>query len=153
MKITKEGQFKVSAHVMEWLERWGYITVGISFLLLGMILFVYGWYVFFMTFPNGVLDASLILMTDLLLVIILLELFRTVINFLKTHTSTLEPFLYVGIVAGIRKILTTGAQESLLGDTSEAHFQRYLWDMGLNGVLVLVLVLAMLSYKKYLSEK
>jgi uncharacterized membrane protein (DUF373 family) len=153
MKITDEQQFVFSIRLMEWLERWGYITAGVSFLLLGMIIFAYGWYVFYVTAVEGLLGASLVLMNDLLLVIILLELFRTVLNFLKTHAITLEPFLYVGIVAAIRKILTTGAQETVLGVTSDQQFDRYLWDIGLHGLLVLALVLAIFTYRKHFDHK
>src|SRR5581483_5843517 len=46
------------------------------------------------------------LIHDLLLVIILLELFRTIINFLKTKIITREPFLYICIIASTRRILT-----------------------------------------------
>jgi uncharacterized membrane protein (DUF373 family) len=153
MKFTDEKQFTVSIRLMEWLEKWGYITAGVSFLLLGMIVFAYGWYVFYFSIRDGILGASLVLMNDLLLVIILLELFRTVLNFLKTHTITLEPFLYVGIVAAIRKILTTGAQETVLGATSDKHFDRYVWDIGLHGLLILALVMAIFTYRKHLNQK
>jgi uncharacterized membrane protein (DUF373 family) len=153
MKITDEKQFTVSIRLMEWLERWGYITAGVSFLFLGMIVFIYGWYVFYGAMGDGVLGASLVLMNDLLLVIILLELFRTVLNFLKTHTISLEPFLYVGIVAAIRKILTTGAQETVLGATSDQHFNRYIWDIGLHGLLILALVLAIFTYRQHFNHK
>ena len=136
---------------MEWLEKWGYVTAGLSFLLLGMVVFLFSWYSFLITFKDGVLLASLNLMNDLLLVIILLELFRTILNFLKTHTITLEPFLYVGIVAAIRKVLTTGAQEAVRETMSDAQFERYLWDIGLHGVLIFLLVIAMFSYKKHLT--
>ena len=153
MKLTTETQFKWSIQLMEWLERWGYITTGLSFLFLGMAVFLYSWYAFFTALGESVLAASLVLMNDLLLVIILLELFRTVLNFLKTHTITLEPFLYVGIVAAIRKILTTGAQEAVSTAGSEEHFQRYLWDIGLHGTLVFLLVIAMLVYKRYINQK
>lgn len=152
MDNQTERPFRFSIQLMESLERWGYITAGLSFLFLGMVVFVYGWYVFYETLSDGVLRASLILMVDLLLVIILLELFRTVLNFLKTHTITLEPFLYVGIVAAIRRILTTGAQEAVL-QSSDQQFNRYLWDVGLNGLLIIVLVLALFVYKKQMGPK
>jgi uncharacterized membrane protein (DUF373 family) len=153
MKIDPKRTADQSIRLMEWLERWGYITAGLSFLVLGMVVFAYGWYVFYIKLDSGVLSASLLLLNDLLLVIILLELFRTVLNYLKTHTVTLEPFLYVGIVAAIRKILTTGAQETVLGTASDAQFERYLWDVGLNGLLVVALVVALFSYKKQAAPK
>jgi uncharacterized membrane protein (DUF373 family) len=148
-KMSGETPQKNSIRVLEWMEQWGYITAGLSFLFLGMVVFSFGWYSFFSELPNGVLAASLTLMNDLLLVIILLELFRTVLNFLKTHTVTLEPFLYVGIVAAIRKILTTSAEGAVREVASEQYFNRYLWDMGLHGILIFLLVIALLGYRKY----
>jgi uncharacterized membrane protein (DUF373 family) len=153
MDDRSERHFRFSVELMERLERWGYITAGLSFLFLGMVVFAYGWYTFYVTWADGVLRASLFLMVDLLLVIILLELFRTVINFLKTHTITLEPFFYIGIVAAIRRILTTGAQEAMLPMSSDQQFNRYLWDVGLNGLLIVALVAALFIYKKQLIAK
>jgi len=133
-------------HTLEWLEKWGYLTAGLSFLLLGMVVFAYGWYAFLVHFQSGVLHAALVLTNDLLFVVILLELFRTVINFLKSRVVTLEPFLYVGIIAGTRRILTGGAHVTNLETVSDLAFNRYLWDIGLNVLIVLGLVLAIFMY-------
>jgi uncharacterized membrane protein (DUF373 family) len=133
-------------HRLVWLEKWGYLTAGLSFLVLGMVIFLYGWYAFFVTLHSGILHAALTLTNDLLFVIILLELFRTVINFLKSHVITLEPFLYVGIIAGIRRILTGGALLTNLETMSADAFNRYLWDIGLNLVIVIALVVAVFVY-------
>jgi uncharacterized membrane protein (DUF373 family) len=133
-------------HRLEQLEKWGYLTAGLSFLVLGMISFTYGWYAFFANFGSGMFHAALALTNDLLFVLILLELFRTVINFLKSHIITLEPFLYVGIIAGTRRILTGGAQLANLETISDQAFNRYLWDIGLNVVIVLALVIAVFVY-------
>lgn len=153
MNTQTDRPFRFSVQLMESLERWGYITAGLSFLFLGMVVFAFGWYVFYETLGAGVLQASLMLMNDLLLVIILLELFQTVLNYLKTHAVTLEPFLHVGIVAAIRKILTTGAQEAVLQMSSDQQFNRYLWDVGLNGLLIVLLIIALVFYKKQVGSK
>jgi len=87
-----------------------------------------------------------VLTNDLLFVVILLELFRTIINFLKSHVITLEPFLYVGIIAATRRILTGGGQLAFLETMSEQAFNRYLWDIGLNVIIVLALILAVFIY-------
>ena len=132
---------------METLDGLGYVTAGFSFLLLGMIVFSHAWYAFITTFASGVLPAVLAMIHDLLLVVILLELFRTIINFLKTYVITLEPFLYIGIIASTRRILTTGAQaysENLTRD----QFERYLQDVGLNVLVIVALVFAV-----YLARK
>jgi uncharacterized membrane protein (DUF373 family) len=137
---------------MEWLEKWGYITAGLSFLLLGMIVFGYGWVTFFSVLHKGVLRASMGLMVDLLLVIILMELFRTILEFLKTHSLSLEPFLYIGIVATIRRILTLTAHEATVQATPD-QFTRYIWDVSLHGTLVMGLIFSLFFYKKGLSIK
>jgi uncharacterized membrane protein (DUF373 family) len=92
--------------LMETLDGWGYIAAGLSFLAIGMVVFVHAWYLFATTVGARVLYPVLALIHDLLLVIILLELFRTIINFLKTKIITREPFLYICIIASTRRILT-----------------------------------------------
>ncbi len=120
--------------------------MGLSFLLAGMISFAFAWYHFANNFRESILSASLHLTNELLFVVILLELFRTVINFLKSRVITLEPFLYVGIIAGTRRILTGGAQLANLEVLPAAIFERYLWDIGLNVIIVLGLIFAVFLY-------
>jgi uncharacterized membrane protein (DUF373 family) len=151
MSTKIERIYKSSLNLMEWLEKWGYITAGVSFLALGMVVFFHGWGSFFSSLHEGLLKASMRLMVELLLVIIFLELFRTLLEFLKTHTLTLEPFLYIGIVAAIRRILTLTAHDTV--DVSEDQFQRYLWDLGLHGALVFVLTLSLFVYKREVKTK
>lgn len=128
---------------MEWLDRWGYVTTGLSLLLLGMLMFAYSWYSFVISFERlGVLVAALKLLNDLLLVIILLELYRTVIRFLQTGILALEPYLAVGIIACTRRILTASAELSHQPEITDILFNRYLMDVGLNVTVIMVLIVA-----------
>ena len=128
---------------MEWLDRWGYITAGLSLLILGMLIFAHSWFVFAQAaLKTGLLPAGLRLLNDLLLVIILLELFRTVVRFLQTDILTLEPYLAVGIIACTRRILTASAELSHLPEVTADMFNRYLFDVGLNVTVILVLIFA-----------
>lgn len=127
---------------MKWLDWWGYITAGFSFLFLGMLVFAYSWRTFALTAPGAFLPAALTLVNDLLLVIILLELFRTIIRFLQTDVITLEPFLNIGIIASIRRILTAGAELAHLTEVTAELFDRYLMDIALNVAVVLVLIIS-----------
>ena len=128
--------------VMETLDGLGYITTGFSFLMVGMVVFAHSWYVFILSVGSKTIPSVLALVHDLLLVIILLELFRTIINFLKTKTITLEPFLYICVIASTRRILTTGAQIAYMEDLTDQVFYRYLFDLGANVLVVLALVVA-----------
>ncbi len=128
---------------LEWLDRWGYITAGLSLLILGMLIFAQSWISFIMmATKTGLLPAGLRLLNDLLLVIILLELFRTVVRFLQTEVLTLEPYLAVGIIACTRRILTGSAELSHLPQVTPELFNRYLWDVGVNVAVIMVLIVA-----------
>lgn len=132
---------------MDHLDRLGYVGAGFSLLALGMLIFVHAWYAFFLRADNvPLLPAGLKLLNDLLLVIILLELFRTVVRFLQTEVLELEPYLAVGIIACTRRVLTASAELShqLEMVTREARlelFQQYVMDVGLNVTVIIVLIL------------
>jgi uncharacterized membrane protein (DUF373 family) len=127
--------------LMEALDGFGYFTTGLSFLAISMVLFVRAWYVFSIAVGSDAVLAVLGLVHDLLLVIILLELFRTTINFLKTKKITLEPFLYICVIASTRRILTTGAQVSYMDELTDVVFNRYLMDLGANVLVVVILII------------
>jgi uncharacterized membrane protein (DUF373 family) len=139
--------------VMEWLDRLGYLTAGFSLLVLGMLIFAHSWFTFVTKAGQiGLLQSGLKLLNDLLLVIILLELFRTVIRFLQTEILDLEPYLAVGIIACTRRILTASAELSHLPAMSDTQFYQYLMDVGLNVTVIMVLVVGVFLIRKHPSS-
>jgi uncharacterized membrane protein (DUF373 family) len=83
-----------------------------------------------------------VLIHDIMLVMIVLELLWTVVTYLQEHTVPLEPFLFVGIISSVRKLLLIGAQMSLSeGGVEAAHLQMR--ELLIHGGLVLVLVVAL----------
>ena len=133
---------------MQFLDRWGYITACLSFLFVGMLVFGYSWIAYAESVQQAFLPATITLLNDLLLVIILLELFRTVLGFLHSERIRLEPFLHVGIIASVRRILTAGAEFSHQKNVPDDVFRHYLLDMGLHVVVILVLMIALYLLKK-----
>ncbi|UCH91513.1 MAG: phosphate-starvation-inducible PsiE family protein [Nitrospirota bacterium] len=133
---------------MQFLDRWGYITACLSFLIVGMLVFGYSWFAYVQSVEKAFLPATITLLNDLLFVIILLELFRTVLGFLQSDRIRLEPFLHVGIIASVRRILTAGAEFSHQDDIPEELFHHYLMDMGLHVMVILVLMIALFLLKK-----
>src|SRR5437660_6869891 len=146
--MDKEPRSNLWIAWMKTLDGFGYITAGFSFLVLGLVVFVHAWFTFLMACVAGVLPAALTLIHDLLLVVILLELFRTIINFLKTHIITLEPFLYICIIASTRRILTMGAETAYSEHLTTELFHRYLLDVGVNVLVIVALVLAVFLARK-----
>jgi uncharacterized membrane protein (DUF373 family) len=133
---------------MQFLDRWGYITACLSFLLVGMLVFGYSWVAYAQSVHKAFLPATITLLNDLLFVIILLELFRTVLGFLQSDRIRLEPFLHVGIIASVRRILTAGAEFSHQDVVPEEIFRHYLLDMTLHVFVILVLMVALYLHRK-----
>ncbi len=89
--------------------------------------------------------ASMIaLVNDVLLALIILELLWTVIRFLKKQKFILGPFLAIGIIAAVRRILLIEAQTSLMEHTPVEK----LYEIGLSALVIIVLMSA-----HYLSVK
>jgi uncharacterized membrane protein (DUF373 family) len=102
----------------------------------------------------NVLDPSrasmIALVNDVLLALIILELLWTVIRFLKKQKFTLEPFLAIGIIAAIRRILLIEAQTSLMEHTPVEK----LYEIGLSAAVIITLMAAYyLSVKARKLEK
>ncbi|GBE05067.1 MAG TPA: hypothetical protein ENG80_02425 [Nitrospirae bacterium] len=89
--------------------------------------------------------ASMIaLVNDVLLALIILELLWTVIRFLKKQKFSLGPFLAIGIIAAVRRILLIEAQTSLMERTPVDK----LYEIGVSAGVIIVLMAAY-----YLSVK
>jgi uncharacterized membrane protein (DUF373 family) len=89
-------------------------------------------------YPNGMLQA----INDILFVVIILEIARTVIARFKSGFYQLSRFLVIGVIASVRHILSVGSSLTLsIGKTPEA-FERGITELLVNGVIVISLVLA-----------
>ena len=126
---------------MERLDRWGYITVGFSLLGISMGIFVHSWLVFARSVNKpSFLLSSITLVNNLFLVVILLELFRTIVRFLETDILRVEPYLAVGIIACVRRMLTASAELGDLRNVTAAFFANYLKDVALDTITVTLLI-------------
>ncbi len=81
----------------------------------------------------------------LLLVLVLVEILHTVRISIGSKEIILEPFLIVGLIASVRRVLVIAMQASKL--TEEGHnvaeaFQRSMIELGVVGVLVLIFVIS-----------
>lgn len=90
------------------------------------------------------LDSMIHLVNDVLLALIILELLWTVIRFLKKQRFVLGPFLAIGVIAAVRRILLIEAQASFL----EYVPVEKLYEIGLSAIVIIILMVAY-----YLSVK
>ncbi len=94
-------------------------------------------------FPNGMIQG----VNDILFIVIILEILRTVISRFTDGVYQLDKFLIIGVIAAVRHILTVGASLTLESTKSDTAFERSIYEMALNAGIVIALVFAL-----YLSK-
>ena len=94
-------------------------------------------------FPNGMIQG----VNDILFIVIILEILRTVISRFTDGVYQLDKFLIIGVIAAVRHILTVGASLTLESGKSDTAFERSIYEMGLNALIVLALVFAIFLSK------
>src|SRR5438270_1837022 len=102
--------------ILEWADGALYTLVAVAFLVAAIALSIYSVSNFVENIRDADFPATVIeFINDLLLVLIILEVVGTVRSYLQTGTTSLKPFLYIGIISATRRILAIGAQ-STFGD-------------------------------------
>jgi len=77
----------------------------------------------------------------ILVVVILLDIAHTVFGRLRSASFPVRPFLEIGVLAGVRDILSASAHLTIGGRLSERDFSNTLISVGVGvGVVVLLLV-------------
>jgi uncharacterized membrane protein (DUF373 family) len=90
-------------------------------------------------FPVGMIQG----INDILFVVIILEIMRTVIVRFTDGIFQLDNFLIIGVIAAVRHILTVGASLTMEKEKTAEYFNRALIEMGVNTGIVLALVFAL----------
>ena len=91
-------------------------------------------------FPLGMIQG----INDILfVVVIILEIMRTVIVRFTDGIFQLDNFLIIGVIAAVRHILTVGASLTMEKTKTTEYFNRALMEMGVNTGIVLALVFAL----------
>lgn len=94
-------------------------------------------------FPNGMIQG----VNDILFIVIILEILRTVISRFTDGVYQLDKFLIIGVIAAVRHILTVGASLTLESSKTDTAFNRAVFEMGLNSLIVVTLVFAIFLSK------
>ena len=102
--------------------------------------------------PTISAGAIIQLISDLLLVLIIMEVLGTVIHYLKAHATSLRPFLFIGIVSATRGILSIGARLSVEVITPQ-EFTRAMIELGVNAAVILALGITLKLIGTFLEEK
>jgi uncharacterized membrane protein (DUF373 family) len=88
--------------------------------------------------------AIIALINDLLLVMIIMEVLRTVISYLAERGGSLRPFLFIAAISATRRILAIGAQMSIAGEKlTPDKFQQAMIDLSVNAGAILAISIAL----------
>jgi uncharacterized membrane protein (DUF373 family) len=132
-----------------------YTLVGLVFLAAATGMLGYS----ILAFPENARGAGgfpiavITLINDLLLVMIIMEVLRTVLSYLAEKGGSLRPFLFIASISATRRILAIGAQMSVTGDTLTAdRFQQSMIDLSVNAGAILAIATALFLLGKRPDE-
>jgi uncharacterized membrane protein (DUF373 family) len=94
---------------------------------------------------RAVRQGVVTLLDNTLLVLMLVEILHTVGISLREHHLVPEPFLVVGLIAAIRRMLVITAELGLPTEEKAPTFRLALQELGLLTLLVLALVIALVA--------
>ncbi|HEX2915989.1 MAG TPA: phosphate-starvation-inducible PsiE family protein [Chloroflexia bacterium] len=137
--------------VSRWLDRTDsivYAVVGLCFVIGAVFALVYSLWDFWLSLskipeqdqPGYVANTIIKLISNLLLVLIIMEVLSTVTEYLKTHANSVTPFLFIGIISATRGILSIGARLSVEKVTLPSpEFTSDMIELGVNAAAILAL--------------
>ena len=103
----------------------------------------------------NIATQTLLVLDQLLVVLMLVEIMHTVRISIHSHVLVTEPFLIVGLIACIRRILVITLEAATLtkGGTwtpeGASIFRASMYELGLLGFLILVLVISIAILRRY----
>ena len=126
-----------------------YVGVGVLLAASALALLVTSAFGFVQSVLNGVLAGRVVdLLDQILLVFMIVEILYTVQISFREHALIPEPFLIVGLIAGIRRVLVLTAEFGDLMTRGDAIFHNAMLELGLLTVLVLALVWALVLVRR-----
>jgi uncharacterized membrane protein (DUF373 family) len=79
--------------------------------------------------------------SDLLLVLIIMEVLGTVRSYLEHGDTSVKPFIFIGMISATRGVLSVGARLSLAATTplSQNDFRNSMIELGVNAAIIIAL--------------
>lgn len=102
----------------------------------------------------GELSSEVLHILDsLLLVLMLVEILHTVGISVREHELSCEPFLIVGLIAAVRRILIITAEQSrLILEGNTEMFKAILLELGMLSLMILIIVVSLYLLKRYVKR-
>jgi len=127
------------------------VYIGLGLLLAGcsLALLVSGLINFGQNLITGSLTTNIVALLDrVLLILLVVELLYTVQVSFREHALMPEPFLLIGLIAGIRRVLLLTAELAQVSEKSEVVFQHFIMELLALTVLIVALVISLVVLRK-----
>ena len=125
-----------------------YTVIGFLLLALAVASVGYALYSIPKNLEKGVPQAIAVLLGELLLVLILVEILRTVLSYLTSQTPSIRPFLTVAAISAVRRILSIGAELTLVEDLPDREFNRAMIELGAETAIILIVAVALFLFSR-----
>ena len=126
-----------------------YVALGVILAAGALVLLADATITFVTNLLAGTLPARIIGVLDrVLLVLMFAEILYTVQVSFREHALVPEPFLVVGLIAAIRRVLVITAEFADVKESSGGAVQAMMMELGLLTVLSLVLVVSLVLLRR-----
>ena len=128
------------------------VYIGLGLLLAGsaLTLLVSGAISFVRSAVDGSLPTSAVALLDrVLLILLVVELLYTVQVSFREHALVPEPFLLVGLISAIRRVLVLTAEFGELREKTGIAAEHFVIELGVLTVLILALAISLVLLRKW----
>lgn len=140
-----------------WVDKFFNVSENIIYVVVGILLFVVSLFLiyditisFFHPAQPGDFTRWIVEIIDkILLILMVVEIFYTVHVSFKEHSLHPEPFLIVGLIAAIRRILVISVESAYMPE----KFNHHMIEMSILGVLIFLFVISLILIYKYTLHK
>jgi uncharacterized membrane protein (DUF373 family) len=125
-----------------------YVGLGLSLAVSALVLLVHDALYLVQSVVGGTLSARIITVLDrIMLILLVVELLYTVQVSFREHAVVPEPFLIIGLIAAIRRVLVLTAE---FGEVrgNDSMLKYFVIEIGALTVLILVLVGALVLLRR-----
>lgn len=148
-KESSEATRKWAARAFTYVEDVVYLGLGLLLAGSSIALLISGLISFGQNLIGGSLASNIVPMLDRsLLILLVVELLYTVQVSFREHTLVPEPFLLVGLIAAIRRVLVLTAEFAQVQGLSDEVFRRFVIELVVLTFLIIALVVALVLLKK-----
>jgi phosphate starvation-inducible membrane PsiE len=143
MSENKSHAGAIAAHYLSMTETVVLTLVAIVLVVLSVLLLGSSVLALYNSVILGqIRDSAIEILDSVLLVMMTMEIVYTVTLSLQSHTLAAEPFLVVGTIAAIRRMLVITAESTRLETSNPDAFRNTLIELGLLAVTIIVLAIS-----------